>query len=846
MRLTSIGESAPSQAPAERTVPPLIGRTSELARIEAALAEVPIIVIAGLPGSGKTALAAAATGRWRGPVVKTAVAAGADLDAVAAALGSQLEAPQGELRLANALAALGELLDREQALAQIDDVHELTAADQKRLGELGRTLGAGRVLATSRRLPPAGQPGLLTLHLRALEPPAVRQLWRERSRLCAVDSLNGSILRRVRGNPAALERACGGQPDSGDPAPCLVAALARAELEAAVMLLAAHVPLPMALWCGPATGIKRAAAELLVERLVVIAAPDRTCTVDDQLADALSSAVPKDQRRVAHGRIQPVVAAYLREHGAALLEAGDPAGLVEAIEELPRPLLDPTLRLLGASAKIELLELASARRAVTMIRRAAAEPNAPEIRLLSGRIALLGNDLNLALTELAPRERGPQSSTAQRLHALAQTLAGRGAAVRRELAHSRLAARSATTLELDRALALSAWWDEADEELTRALTRLPTEGAGLEVSLLKADLAGRQGRFDEAETQLLPWTERIHPARSPRAALWLAAVRARIDAERGERLRALVALEDVGRSFDAAHEQLGRLWARIGAGRVLLLLGRRTEGWRTLLECKAAAIGSRLPLLVTMVDRSREQDPLHATWAIFEEGLPRAPAQAVRLRMAGAFQAAISGQSGRARGLLATPVPATTDFAFERLLGQLAEAALARLSGSPEAATRAFARAASAIGEGVDSRMADALIRTVQRPRLVTTEQRRVTLAPAVGVRASVVLDGRTHELRADPRKIDLARRPMLRQLLYVLAAQPDQVVSRGELAQALWHRPYRRAVHDNPLKVNVRNLRRLIEPVHINIRFEDGGYRLIPPFGFMFVEPNEPRADGT
>jgi DNA-binding winged helix-turn-helix (wHTH) protein len=69
-----------------------------------------------------------------------------------------------------------------------------------------------------------------------------------------------------------------------------------------------------------------------------------------------------------------------------------------------------------------------------------------------------------------------------------------------------------------------------------------------------------------------------------------------------------------------------------------------------------------------------------------------------------------------------------------------------------------------------------------------------------------------------------------MRKLLYALAARPGDVLSKDELTQAAWARPYDPIRHDNPLFVNLSRLRSLLKPVGLTVEADSdqGGYRLL------------------
>src|SRR5258705_3677256 len=70
----------------------LVGRARELARLARGLADVPVALILGLPGVGKSALASAHAATWAGPAIVLPLAAGASISHIAEAIHRRLRA----------------------------------------------------------------------------------------------------------------------------------------------------------------------------------------------------------------------------------------------------------------------------------------------------------------------------------------------------------------------------------------------------------------------------------------------------------------------------------------------------------------------------------------------------------------------------------------------------------------------------------------------------------------------------------------------------------------------------------------------------------------------------------
>jgi DNA-binding response OmpR family regulator len=99
------------------------------------------------------------------------------------------------------------------------------------------------------------------------------------------------------------------------------------------------------------------------------------------------------------------------------------------------------------------------------------------------------------------------------------------------------------------------------------------------------------------------------------------------------------------------------------------------------------------------------------------------------------------------------------------------------------------------------------------------------------------LIDRRSHRIHFRRSALSLARRPVLRRLLYTLALRPNASVSKERLAQAIWDCDYHPLRHDNPLKVNVRELRRLLDRTELSVTFDGEGYKLLVPVGFVFLD---------
>jgi len=292
----------------------------------------------------------------------------------------------------------------------------------------------------------------------------------------------------------------------------------------------------------------------------------------------------------------------------------------------------------------------------------------------------------------------------------------------------------------------------------------------------------------------------------------------------GDVTEALAELRAAEAAYERGGEVTALLWVRSWLGRVLHALGRRREAARLLDETRARAAAVGAKVYVDAVDRSRREDPVEQLGATPAEPHPakrRAVTRACAIR---AIHAAAAGDEGAARARIAEVERDATgpDGALDRAIAELASSMIARARGDAEEAVSLRARAlATAAAGGVD---ADLL------PRI------EEALAPA-----AVVLDGRDHELRVNGEVISLKRRPILRKLLYTLARAPSATLGKEELVKRIWNVAYRPLVHDNALWVNIRRLRTTLEGSGVALEYDDDGYRLTVPSGFLFVDSDAP-----
>ncbi|MBE7449873.1 MAG: ATP-binding protein [Kofleriaceae bacterium] len=367
-----------------------VGRDREQAQLERGLARVPVAVVCGLAGVGKSSLAYAVAAAWAGPVVHaraTAAGPSALLDELRRALGAVTELRTDDERAT----ALARALDAAGALAVVDDLHVLRDAEQAwLLGELGAHLARGRLLATSRVRPASAQGyDRVEIHLGGLPARAARELW------VALDELRGPTAGFQRafdatgGNPFLLRRRHAGDPGGPDPLAAAVAQLApdRARLLGAIAV--AKVPLGGEALAAVHGGEPRAALTDLRRALLVDLDGEGRPLLHELVRDAALATLPPATRAelaaaLAHAlsgertvaAITAVAQHWLdaglprdaRDHLVArasdLLNQGASRELAAIALALPPTLRDAEVAALHARALVRLVDVEAGERAL--------------------------------------------------------------------------------------------------------------------------------------------------------------------------------------------------------------------------------------------------------------------------------------------------------------------------------------------------------------------------------------------------------------------------------------------------------------------------------------------------
>jgi DNA-binding CsgD family transcriptional regulator len=346
----------------------ILGRNAEVCEVTAALAEPGLVVLAGGPGSGKSAVAwAALRASGRQALAGGGLATLRRVPGVALSRAVRCRLPADD----PALAAEAVRARLGSGVLLLDDVHWADRLTLDVLPELARRC---RVVATLRTPSPLTVPALDQLRRAAtcwldLGPLATdaaaelaRRVWAERG--TAPDEAGlPALLDRAGGNPLAVRLlAAGGPPEAGavHTVAAMLAELPQPERTALAALGLLGRPATPAL-LGPGVPGLRAAG------LLAPADGDRVAATERFVAEVAAGVLPPGQRRELHRRLAGLLAddaeaaAHLvaaGEHRAAAdraARAGRAAGTVGARAEL---LLlaaahDPALRLAAAEAAAE-------------------------------------------------------------------------------------------------------------------------------------------------------------------------------------------------------------------------------------------------------------------------------------------------------------------------------------------------------------------------------------------------------------------------------------------------------------------------------------------------------------
>ena len=847
----SKAKKAPRLAP-PRPPAVFVGRDRELAQLERGLARVPVAVVCGLAGVGKSSLAYAAAEGWKGPTVH-ARATGPELTAVVEDLRRAVTPAAAELRTDDERCrALARALDDAGALAVVDDLHVLAPDAQARLlGAVGAHLARGRLIATSRERPASAQGyDRVEIHLGGLPARAARELW------SALDELRGATAGFQRafdatgGNPFLLRRRHAGDPSGPDPLAAAVAQLApdRARLLGALAL--ARVPLAPDEVAAMAGGDPRAALADLRRALLIDVDGSGHPLVHELVREA-AAATLGDERRPVHAALATTLGerrdvasitaaahhwldagqpARARDHLVArakdLLDQGASLELAAIATALPAAVRDPDVAALHARALVRLVDVAAGEHALRDA--LAARPPSSAVLLPLATLALLAGRFTDARAALARAATDADLAPVARANLVALEAAVRFHTDAPPAALEHLAAATEGAQGAARALL----WASATYLSWLARYAVGGERRGAPTSDNRAPAAHGYraaalgalafGAYDVATTpadsaRALTVMEGVLAGHhDPLSQIHAEALRGLRQWERGDRLAALDALRALTARAEEAGYVLGVLWTQVFAGRILHVLGRRTEARAVLASVadRARALGA--PVLARAAINAASDDPVtRLAMAVRDEAGP--PSPSVRTRAFQAIAAALRGDDAAVARALAD-ADERPGYHVEIALAHLARGLVGRRAGDPGAWPTARA-AAERVLTAADPDLLDGLLAVVD----VDRDPDRPTRA------APVVIDTARHEVVAGARVVSLSSRPVLRRILYALAERVGETLSKDDLTRAAWSQEYDPLRHDNPLFVNLSRLRQLLRDTGLTVDVDNdrGGYRL-------------------
>lgn len=851
-----------------------VGRDDELRRLVEGLARVRVGIVAGEAGVGKSALSYAVAARHEGAIVYTRVTGGEPLSSVVddarrkLADGPVAEAMDDEAGVTDLLLRL----EAARALWVIDDLHKLPGEEGALLvRSVGLGLEDARLLVTTRELLPLRRDELDRVELRLgyLDEPSARTLWGRLDELYGPAVGFDAAFARSRGNPLRLRGAHAGGLDDEDPVRAAVQRLGADEKTLASALALAGMRVPSSALFAILPGergreaFRRMSIQMMVDvdgtggcglhdvyaDAVLVELADRA-PVHRALAEALRGA-PLDPvlrarevcRHLAAVRADEEAGRFLLESGADLVRHGAAGELLRLFESIPEPRRSRRVEVARARTLATAIHF---ERAHTELARLAAtgEPDAEllsclgQVSMLTGRLDAAERALETALRSthephllarvtitlaLVQAHRGDYGGAHARIDALRPFVTERGSELATlECAHAFLDLSEERDLEGQAPMARA-------EAIFAELP--PSKRRDVMTPMLSAAIWARAGDLDRARRGLAR-LEQI-PAEGFGPEVDRRIIRAIHYQELGDRAATLRELESLAEVSAEGGYLLGELWARVLVGRMLLFVGRRIAGRAVLESVRARAAPLGIGSVLSSVERSLARDPVVELRArATRTAAGTRPSELSRARALDALLAASANDAQRS-------VPEDRPlYGLDRALFHLAAMVSARLGGDARAAATARARAeAELAADRLDPDLLDALLE-VASPSLITTAAGHRAVGSAVEDDRAVVVDARRKELRAPGLVVSLAQRPTLQKLLNVLAARPNEPVTKESLARALWAGSYRPTRHDAPLKVNVQRLRALLAGTPVSVETVSGGYQLATPPGFTFVEP--------
>lgn len=845
----------------------VVGRDDELHRIRAAHVDVPVAMIYGVAGVGKSTLALEYAARWSGPTAYVRARAELTVAGLAAAVRRALSVVRHAVAGDDGerLDELWALVDRAACLVVIDDLHILSAGVQQLIIErAARALRAGRVVVVSRTLIP-GPPGVdhLQLRLEPLDRSASRLLWDRLGELYGRGRDFEWCWPRARGNPLLLRQAHAGALPAHHPLAPAVQGLRPEARRLAEIFAVARRPLPHDVVVRlPLPGVS-AALNTLVNQLIV----DVTRDAAYQMHDLWRDVVISDREGIPAAAAALVVAlpgfaddplaeveetawqlrslgrhaeigVLLLRHSTALFRRGATSAILRELDELPAGAMTAELLVLRARCLARGMQL---RRAYDeLLRLTGAGPRSARIALFLASTATVAGELDHAHQILQGLDAGAALEPELRARVwlgLAWNFASRGDLVEARRLVDELEATAPPLVAQTLPLRVFMLMLERDHERAAELAadwlgRRRGAPDGLWswqlLPVLCATALAAVGRFDDAEEVVRRMERCLH---APAESLELCSTRMMIRYERGERAAALAYFSNLQRALDRGGHLAGAIWTRAVVCRLLFLLGRRREALGGLAEATRLCRRCRTSAYDQILDEAAREDPLSPGWLTRGSRAVHGKAgDAAREAARAALQIACTGDPVIQGAALPTGGLAEgADHGVDRALVELAHALVARRRGRHRIETRRIRRAADlAAAAGADEdlvvRLYDSVIHAA---------------APADGraQECGLVIDGARHELRLGSRRIALGARPVARRLLYAFAGAPSHHLPRGAIARVLFATDYDPLRHDNTLKSNIRRLRALLAGL-AELHSEQGGYHLRLPDRTVFIPP--------
>ncbi len=842
----------------------------------------PVALVYGVAGIGKTALAATIASQWTLPVIYSRFG-GIDLAIVLDDARRQLtRGPISEIdSVSGRLMDLAGRLDDQSALWFADDLHHLPVEQRRTLLEgLSRNLRSGRFMGTSRErvvLHP-DDADRLEVALDSLDEPDARAIWSTLDELYGPVAEFGRANQRACGNPYALRRAHAGGAvvlESEDPLAKTVAGLFADELTLAQALSCARIGLREEV-LSRLLAASRGAEALrgLHRRLLLHVDGDGQCTLHDSFGEAVRGTLSETERVRLHGELAEALTpdaadsvVLIREVAFHWFEAGQGARAGQLLQDHARLLVR-----LGAVAELvagldavgvertAAMETTRARglcrvgrvgEAVTLLQSLVEGTPHPAAEFLTSLVqaATLAGRLTLAdqTIERLPATLFPPKLRfrADRLIAVVRALQGRCDDARLRLRASEQDCSNPTELaRLAMVQAFTFWaegrYKDAIEPMSRAhalLARINVPRSSWRLYVTTAALQVRLGWLDAAE-QSLEEASGVPTLTEDNIPYGLRVEWAILSSARGDRLAAIRICREAMDQYRRRGIHLAAWWAALHLGYNLLLLGRRAEAVAVLDTVVAEAVGQGAPMYEFAAESVMELDPLR----LLEVSLAADETSVSLQRRTGAVKVLRSAVAGelvvsQAQTLLAE-LEVCEGYAFDRALILLARALPATAEESAEFLEQARSQAAI---DHADPGLIDELYTRITRVRVVDGRGKQWFAGPTI--EAAVTLDGRNHELRHEGRTVSLARSPVARELLYCLASAQGEVVPKSELVGAAWKVEYHPLRHDNALRVAIRRLRVLLDGTELEIETDEQGYRLRPNTRFAFVLDAPPQA---